>query len=115
MAQDHVAVRVTITGSSKVWDGAGGVIAKTHAVDQVMGIGQIGVRVDAPKVRLGVTVLEAAFACSKLLMHVVARYRSVLVSSCRTVETQSAQLYMSGAAPHGKLHRPDCNGFPHVE
>lgn len=50
-------------------------IAKTHAVDQIMGIGQVGVRVDAPKVRLGVTVLEAAFTCSKLLIHVVARNR----------------------------------------
>lgn len=44
-------------------------IPKTHSVDQVMGVGQVGVRVDAPKVRLGVTVLEAAFTCSKFLKH----------------------------------------------
>ena len=69
MAQDHVAVSIPVTSSAKIWDGAWCMVPKTHSVDQVMGIGQVGVRVDAPKIRLGVTVLKAAFTCSKFLKH----------------------------------------------
>lgn len=59
-AQNHVAVCIPITGSPKVRYGAGWLHAKAHAVDQVVCIGEVGVRVDAPKIRLGVTVLQAA-------------------------------------------------------
>lgn len=69
MAQDHVTVSIPVTSSAKIWDGAGCMVPKTHSVDQVMGIGQVGVRVDAPKVRLRVTVLETALTCSEFLKH----------------------------------------------
>jgi len=69
VAQDHVTVSIPVTSSAKIRDGGRCMVPKTHSIDQVVGVGQVGVRVDAPKVRLGVAVLEAAFTCSKFLKH----------------------------------------------